>query len=106
MVHLPDRANGPGDLIRLAAPAVAANAAKQENAMRSTIQATPAYELSVDLRPTRHGHHLRFVSFVATARRPEEQVRFQAVLTADELRALRSAIDAALDEEAARRLTS
>ena len=64
--------------------------------MRSSIQATSAYELSVDLRHTEHGHHLRFISFVPHARRPEEQVRFQATLSTQELRALRSIIDEAL----------
>lgn len=64
--------------------------------MRSTIQATPAHEMSVDVRRTEYGHHLRIISFVPHARRPEEQVRFQATLSAQELRALRGAIDDAL----------
>jgi hypothetical protein len=83
-------------LIQLAAPANSANAAKQENSMRSSIQATPAYELSVDLRHTDFGHHLRFISFLPHARRPEGQVRFQALFTTPELQALRRAIDDAL----------
>jgi hypothetical protein len=83
-------------LIRLAAPATSANAAKQESAMRSTIQATPAYELSIDLRQTDHGHHLRFISAMPHARRPEDQTRFQAVFSTPELQALRRAIDEAL----------
>lgn len=64
--------------------------------MRSTIQATPAYELSVDLQQTDHGHHLRFVSLVPHARQPEQQTRFQAMLSTPELLALRRAIDDAL----------
>jgi hypothetical protein len=64
--------------------------------MRATIQASPAYELFVELRHSDYGHGLRFVSFVPIARRPEEQVRFQAVLSTDELKALRQAIDDAL----------
>ncbi len=72
--------------------------------MRSTLQATPAHELSVDLRRTDYGHHLRFVSVVPTARRPEEQVRFHAVLGTDELHALRGAIDLALRDEVTSRL--
>lgn len=64
--------------------------------MRSTIQATPAYELSVDLRRTDYGHHLRFISFVPHARQPEDQTRFQALLSTAELQALRRAIDDAL----------
>lgn len=64
--------------------------------MRSTIQATPAYELYVDLRQTDHGHHLRFISAVPHARRPEDQTQFQAVFSTPELQALRRAIDEAL----------
>ena len=64
--------------------------------MRSTIQASPAYELAADLRHTDYGHHLRLISFVPHARHPEEQVRFQATLSTQELLALRSVIDEAL----------
>ena len=42
--------------------------------MRSLIQATPAYELSIDITTSAHGHSLRLISFVPTARRPEDQV--------------------------------
>jgi hypothetical protein len=64
--------------------------------MRSIIQATPAYQLSVDISDTDHGHSLRFISFVPTARRPEEQVRFQGLFRTAELTALRNRIDQAL----------
>lgn len=64
--------------------------------MRSMIQATPAYELSIDLQQTAHGHHLRFISAMPHARRPEDQIRFQAVFSAPELQALHRAIDEAL----------
>lgn len=64
--------------------------------MRSLIQATPAYELSLDINPTAYGHHLRLLSFVPTARRPEDQVKFQAVFSVAELTALRDSIDRAL----------
>ena len=64
--------------------------------MRSIIQATPAYQLSVDISDTDHGHSLRFISFVPTARRPEEQVRFQGLFSTAELTALRNSIDQAL----------
>ena len=64
--------------------------------MRSIIQATPAYQLSVDIIDTDHGHSLRFISFVPTARRPEEQVRFQGLFSTAELTALRNSIDQAL----------
>jgi hypothetical protein len=93
-------------LIRLAAPALSANAAKEETVMRSTLLANPAYELSVELRPTPHGHHLRFISFVPIARRPEEQVRFETLLDAAALQALRRALDAALAEAPGHGLTS
>jgi hypothetical protein len=43
-----------------------------------------------------HGHHLRLISFVPTARRPEEQVRFEVVLDSAALERLRDAIAAAL----------
>jgi hypothetical protein len=62
----------------------------------ATIQATPAFELSVDLRQTRFGHHLRFISAVPHARLPDDRVQFQAVFSALELQALRDAIDEAL----------
>ncbi len=64
--------------------------------MRSLIQATPAYELSIDLTTTPLGHSLRLISFVPTARRPEEQVKFQGVFTTAEIDALRNALDEVL----------
>jgi hypothetical protein len=70
--------------------------------MRSIIQATPAYQLSVDISDTDHGHSLRFISFVPTARRPEEQVRFQGLFSTAELKSLRDALNQALAPEADR----
>ena len=64
--------------------------------MRSLIQATPAYELSIDLTTTMLGHSLRLISFVPTARRPEEQVKFQGVFTTAEIKALRDALSQVL----------
>lgn len=64
--------------------------------MRSLIQTTPAYQLSVDVRLTAYGHHVRFISMVPTARRPGEQVQFQALLSTQELQDLHRAIGAAL----------
>ncbi len=64
--------------------------------MRKLIQATPAYELSSDINPTAHGYSLKLVSFVPTARRPEEQVQFQGLFSASELEALRDLITLAL----------
>jgi len=65
--------------------------------MRSLIQATPAYELSLDITPTAYGHNLRLLSFVPTARRPEDHVQFQAVFSTDELTALRDSINQVLN---------
>ena len=70
--------------------------------MRSLIQATPAYELSVDIATSAHGHSLRLISFVPTARRPEDQVKFQGVFSTAELKSLRDALDQALTPEADR----
>ena len=70
--------------------------------MRSLIQATPAYELSVDIATSTHGHSLRLISFVPTARRPEDQVKFQGVFSTAELKSLRDALNQALTPEADR----
>ena len=64
--------------------------------MRSPIQATPAYALSVDISTTAHGHSLKLISFVPAARHPEDQVRFQGVFSTAELKALRDALNQAL----------
>ena len=72
--------------------------------MRATIQATEAYRLSVDLKHTPHGHHLRLLSLVPIARHPEERVRFEGIFNTAELRALRRVIDAALLDERGLRL--
>ena len=70
--------------------------------MRSLIQATPAYELSVDIATSAHGHSLRLISYVPTARRPEDQVKFQGVFSTAELKSLRDALNQALAPEADR----
>jgi hypothetical protein len=70
--------------------------------MRSLIQATPAYELSIDINTSAHGHSLRLISFVPTARRPEDQVKFQGVFSTAELKSLRDALNQALAPEADR----
>ncbi len=64
--------------------------------MRSVIQANPSYELSVDITNTTHGHTLKFISFVSTARHPEHQVQYQTLLSTAELSALRDAINQSL----------
>lgn len=62
----------------------------------SIIQQGPAYELSVRIAPTRYGHHLSLISFVPIARQAEPQVRFQTILSREELKALHDAIGHAL----------
>lgn len=69
--------------------------------MQATIQSTPAYELHADLtRTEQHGHSFKLISFVPSARRPEQQVKFQGQFTDAELRALRDLIDQALEVRA------
>ena len=70
----------------------------------TTIHQGTAYELSLEVHTTRLGHHLRFVSFVPTARNPQPMEQFQAHLSRAELRVLRGAIDAALRESASARI--
>lgn len=67
--------------------------------MCSLIQATPAYELSVDIATSTHGHSLRLISFVPTARRPEDQVKFQGVFSTAELKSLRDALNQVLEAD-------
>lgn len=64
--------------------------------MRFKIQTTPAYELLVDVENSQHGHSVKLITFVPTARRPEEQVKFQAMFSTAELTALRDALNHAL----------
>ena len=65
--------------------------------MQATFQQTPCWQLDARIGQTPYGHHLVISSFVPTARRPEHQVKFQATLSADELRRLRDVIDQALE---------
>jgi hypothetical protein len=58
----------------------------------------PAYELSVTIDGGRHGHHLKFISLVPTARNPEPHVKFQATLSTAELVELHEAIGKALTD--------
>lgn len=67
----------------------------------STIHASPAYQLRARIQPTPLGHHLLLTTFVPTARRPEEQVKFSSTLSRDELLALREVIDQALSPRSA-----
>ena len=61
--------------------------------VQATLLSGPAYELRAEIRHTPYGHHVRLLSFVPSARRPEEQVKFQGLLSTDQLRALRDLID-------------
>ena len=61
--------------------------------MQATLLYGPAYELRAEIRHTAYGHHVRLLSFVPSARRPEEQVKFEGLFSADQLRALRDLID-------------
>ena len=62
----------------------------------------PAYELSLDIASSAYGYHLKFVTFVPTARNPEPQVKFQANLSEQELTQLHEAIRLALASIAVR----
>lgn len=66
--------------------------------MRSLIQTNSAYELSVDIASTAYGHSLKLISFVPSARRPEDQIKFQSIFSPAELELLRDAIALALVE--------
>ncbi|MCV2365845.1 hypothetical protein LNV23_20545 [Paucibacter sp. DJ1R-11] len=61
--------------------------------MQAIIQATSAFELRAELTKTPFGHSLRLISYVPTARRPEQQVKFQGLFTGAQLRDLRDLID-------------
>jgi hypothetical protein len=67
--------------------------------MRSLVQATPAYDLSVDITTTAYGHSLSLISFVPTARRPENHIKFQGVFSTAELQKLRDTLTQALEEQ-------
>ena len=61
--------------------------------VQATLLTGPAYELRAEIHHTAYGHHVRLLSFVPSARRPEEQVKFQGLFSTDQLRALRDLID-------------
>ena len=64
----------------------------------TVLQSSDNYQLALTIRPTPYGHHLKFSSFVPTARRPQEQLRFQLLLTRQEMQALHQALGQALEE--------
>jgi len=53
-------------------------------------------EQPTDINGTSQGHSLRFINSGPTARRPEEQVRFQSLFSKAELATLRDSSDQAL----------
>lgn len=65
--------------------------------MRTTFQATDAYELIAQVSATPYGHELKLISHVPCANRPEEQVKFQGLFSDSELRALNNFLTAALE---------
>ena len=65
--------------------------------MRSVFQTSGAYELSAQIGQTPYGLHLQLISFVPIARNPRHQVQFQGVFSKPEIKALRDALDKALD---------
>lgn len=52
---------------------------------RQTIQQSDAWRLDADVIETPTGVTVRFISFIPTARRPEEQLKLQLNLTREEL---------------------
>ncbi len=64
----------------------------------TVLQTSGSYQLALTIQPTPYGHHLKFSSFVPTARRPQEQLRFQLLLGRDEMQALHQALGQALEE--------
>jgi len=64
--------------------------------MKTTIQETPAYRLDIELKRGPHGTSLMLISFVPTARHPEEQVKFQALLSDAELQKLQKVLSDAV----------
>lgn len=67
--------------------------------MRSIIQCTDAFELSASV--TNHepyGFNFQFISFIPSANRPEEHIRFQGHFSREELIALRDFLDKAIKE--------
>ncbi|WP_146188583.1 hypothetical protein [Limnohabitans sp. 2KL-51] len=65
--------------------------------MRSVFHSSGAFELSAQVGQTPYGLHLQLISFVPTARSPRQQVQFEGVFSKSEIKALRDALDEALD---------
>lgn len=63
----------------------------------TTIQSTETWQLDAKVTTTPYGRHLVISSFVPSARRPAQQVKFQGLFADAELRRLRDLIDQALE---------
>ena len=69
--------------------------------MRSIVQCTDAFELLACV--TNHepyGFNFQFISFIPSANRPEEHIRFQGQFSQKELIALRDFLDETIKEVA------
>ncbi len=62
-------------------------------------QSTSGWQIDARVTPTDSGHHLLISRFVATAKRPEHQVKFSGTFSTDELQLLRDALNDALDNK-------
>ncbi len=69
----------------------------QNGGSLTRFQSIDNYQLALTIRPTPYGHRLKFSSLVPTARRPQEQLRFQLLLTWQEMQALHQALGRALE---------
>lgn len=69
---------------------------RERSQVRATIQETPAHRLDVSLERGAYGTHLMLITFVPTARNPEEQVKFQTTLSDTELRNFEKVLSAAV----------
>jgi hypothetical protein len=56
----------------------------------------PSYVLAVRIARSKHGNNLRLVSIMPGAQRPEEQVKFQCVLTDAELNTFQKVLSEAV----------
>ena len=70
----------------------------QNGGSLTRFQSSDNYQLALTIRPAPYCHHLKFSSFVPTATRPQEQLRFQLLLTRQEMQALHQALGQALEE--------
>jgi hypothetical protein len=64
--------------------------------VKTTIINTPAHRLDISLERSVHGTSLKLTTFVPHARRPEEQVKFHAILSDAELNILQKVLSEAV----------